>query len=70
MRRPPPAARRAPCAARPQGVERKALQFIFDCLDEPELLDDAQALQEYPMRRAAVEAASRRAWERALQPRR
>jgi hypothetical protein len=49
-----------------QSVERGALQFMFDCLDEPELLDDPVALREYPERRRAVEAASRRPWERVL----
>mmetsp|Transcript_7980 Transcript_7980/g.21038 ORF Transcript_7980/g.21038 Transcript_7980/m.21038 type:complete len:259 (+) Transcript_7980:233-1009(+) len=47
-------------------VERQALQFMFDCLDEPELLDDPLALKEYPERRRAVEALSRRPWEAAL----
>ncbi|KAG8458556.1 hypothetical protein KFE25_003091 [Diacronema lutheri] len=47
-------------------VERQALQFVFDCLDEPELLDDRVALREYPERRRAVEAASRISWERVL----
>jgi len=46
-------------------VERSALQLVFDCLDEPELLDDSEALSEYEMRRRAVEAASREPWERA-----
>lgn len=49
-----------------QAVERQALQFVFDCLDEPELLDDRDALREYPERRRAVEAASRVSWEAAL----
>jgi hypothetical protein len=49
-----------------QSVERAALQFMFDCLDEPELLEDQEALREYPERRKALEAASRRPWEQAL----
>ena len=44
-------------------LERSALQLVFDCLDEPELLDDAEALGEYEVRRRALEAASREAWE-------
>jgi aspartyl/asparaginyl beta-hydroxylase (cupin superfamily) len=44
-------------------VERSALQLVFDTLDEPELLDDHEALSEYDMRRRALEAASRQAWE-------
>ena len=47
-------------------LERSALQLVFDCLDEPELLDDPEALGEYDQRRRAVEAASRTAWEAAL----
>lgn len=47
-------------------TERQALQLIFDCLDEPELLDDAEALREYTQRRRALEAESRRPWESAL----
>jgi len=46
-------------------VERSALQLVFDCLDEPELLDDSDALSEYEVRRRAVEAASREPWEAA-----
>ena len=45
-------------------LERSALKLVFDCLDEPELLEDREALGEYHERRAAVEAASRRAWEK------
>lgn len=44
-------------------LERSALQLVFDCLDEPELLDDPEALQEYPERRKALEAASRKVFE-------
>ena len=44
-------------------IERSAMQLVFDCLDEPELLDDAEALSEYSERRRAVEAQSRSAWE-------
>ena len=44
-------------------VERSALQLVFDCLDEPELLDDTEALDEYDQRRRALEATSRRVWE-------
>ncbi len=46
-------------------LERSALQLSFDCLDEPELADDPQALDEYEVRRRALEAESRRAWEAA-----
>ena len=46
-------------------VERSALQLVFDCLDEPELLEDEMALGEYDARRRALEAESRRAWEEA-----
>jgi len=46
-------------------VERSALQLVFDCLDEPELLDDTEALTEYDGRRRALEAQSRLAWEEA-----
>jgi aspartyl/asparaginyl beta-hydroxylase (cupin superfamily) len=45
------------------GTERSALQLVFDCLDEPELLDDPVALSEYDKRRRAIEAASREAWQ-------
>jgi len=41
-------------------------QLVFDCLDEPELLDDPRALQEYDARRSELEAASRAPWEAAL----
>ena len=41
------------------------MQLVFDCLDEPELLDDATALSEYDERRRAVEAMSREAWDTA-----
>lgn len=44
-------------------LERSALQLVFDCLDEPELLDDFQSLSEYQQRRREVEAQSRTAWE-------
>ena len=44
-------------------VERRSLQLIFDCLDEPEILDDASSLQEYEKRRRDIEAASRAPWE-------
>ena len=44
-------------------LERSALKLVFDCLDEPELLDDRQALSEYDERRAALEAQSRLAWQ-------
>ena len=44
-------------------VERSALQLVFDCLDEPELLDDPVALREYPERRKQLEAASRSVFE-------
>ena len=44
------------------GVERSAMQLVFDCLDEPELLDDTEALGEYDARRRALEAESR-VWE-------
>ena len=43
--------------------ERSALQLVFDCLDEPELLDDREALAEYDVRRRELEAMSRQAWE-------
>jgi hypothetical protein len=43
-------------------LERSAMQLVFDCLDEPELLDDADALREYDERRRALEAASRSAF--------
>ena len=46
-------------------TERSALQLVFDCLDEPELLDDDVALGEYNERRRALEADSRRTWENA-----
>ena len=46
-------------------LERSAMQLVFDCLDEPELLDDPAALGEYDERRRALEAASRSAWEQA-----
>eukprot|EP00322_Chrysochromulina_rotalis_P028999 CAMPEP_0115863320 /NCGR_PEP_ID=MMETSP0287-20121206/18630_1 /TAXON_ID=412157 /ORGANISM="Chrysochromulina rotalis, Strain UIO044" /LENGTH=316 /DNA_ID=CAMNT_0003317767 /DNA_START=14 /DNA_END=964 /DNA_ORIENTATION=- len=49
-------------------VERSAMQLVFDCLDEPELLDDMQALDEYDVRRRALESESRRAWEEAVSP--
>ena len=39
--------------------------LVFDCLDEPELLEDEMALGEYDARRRALEAESRRAWEEA-----
>ena len=45
-------------------VERSAMQLVFDCLDEPELVGDMEALGEYDQRRRALEAASRQAWER------
>ena len=41
-------------------VERSAMQLVFDLLDEPELLDDREALGEYAERRRALEVASRR----------
>jgi len=44
-------------------LERRAMQLVFDCLDEPELMQDRSALGEYEERRRAVEAASR-VWER------
>ena len=47
-------------------AERAALQLTFDCLDEPELLDDAEALGEYELRRRHLEAESRKPWEAAL----
>ena len=47
-------------------AERAALQLTFDCLDEPELLDDADALGEYELRRRHLEAESRKPWEAAL----
>ena len=43
-------------------LERSAMQLVFDCLDEPELMEDKEALGEYHERRRAVEAASREAW--------
>ena len=46
-------------------LERSALQLVFDCLDEPELVDDAEALREYDERRRALEASSREAWQEA-----
>ena len=42
--------------------EREAMKLVFDLLDEPELLADRDALNEYDERRRAIEAASRRAW--------
>jgi len=45
-------------------LERSAMQLVFDCLDEPELLGDQEALSEYDARRRELEAMSRRAWER------
>ena len=45
-------------------LERSAMQLVFDCLDEPELLDDRQALAEYDERRRALEKASRAVFER------
>jgi len=45
-------------------LERSAMQLVFDCLDEPELLQDTAALSEYDERRRALEKASRQAWER------
>ena len=47
-------------------LERSAMQLVFDCLDEPELLDDREALAEYSDRRRALEAQSRAAWEAQL----
>mmetsp|Transcript_81058 Transcript_81058/g.153834 ORF Transcript_81058/g.153834 Transcript_81058/m.153834 type:complete len:359 (-) Transcript_81058:62-1138(-) len=46
-------------------LERSALQLVFDCLDEQELLDDQEALAEYEIRRRAIEAESRKPWEEA-----
>ena len=43
-------------------LERSAMQLVFDCLDEPELLSDSEALGEYDQRRRALETASRQAW--------
>jgi len=51
-------------------LERKALQLIFDCLDEPEILDDQDALAQYDERRRALEEASRAPWQEALALRR
>ena len=45
-------------------VERSAMQLVFDCLDEPDLVADQEALSEYDQRRRALEAASRQAWEK------
>ena len=44
-------------------LERSALKLVFDCLDEPELLDDPEALAEYDARRSEIERVSRLAWE-------
>lgn len=43
-------------------TEKAALKLVFDCLDEPDLTHDLEALDEYEERRSAVEAASAEAW--------
>jgi hypothetical protein len=47
-------------------AERNAMQFVFDCLDEPEILTSGASLDDYDALRAQVEKESQDLWRNAL----